>query len=94
VAVPAIYCAFLLVAIAALYGRYQGVLSRTRPRIVLNVLAVAWLAFETVNVAWPRTSVAPLDAPFYQVWAAPMVVGVIAVAGLAYLFTARPTDGR
>jgi amino acid transporter len=74
--------------------RYQGVLSRTRARIVLNVLAVAWLAFETVNVAWPRTSLAPLDAPWYQVWAAPMVVGAIALAGLAYLFTARPTDGR
>jgi amino acid transporter len=90
----AIYCAFLLTAIAALYGRHQGVLSRTRTRVTLNVLAVAWLAFETVNVAWPRTSLAPLDAPWYQVWAAPMVVGVIAVAGLAYLFAAKPTHGR
>ena len=90
----AIYCAFLLTAIAALYGRHQGVLSRTRTRVMLNVLAVAWLAFETVNVAWPRASLAPLDAPWYQIWAAPMVVGVIAVAGLAYLFAAKPTHGR
>lgn len=90
----AIYCAFLLTAIAALYGRAQGVLSRARSRVALNVLAVAWLAFETVNVAWPRASLAPLDAPWYQVWAAPMVVGVIAVVGLAYLFGAKPTNAR
>ena len=90
----AIYCAFLLTAIGALYARTQGMLSRARSRVVLNVLAVAWLAFETVNVAWPRASLAPLDAPWYQVWAAPMVVGVIALAGFAYLFGAKPTHGR
>ncbi|WP_372518125.1 APC family permease [Solirubrobacter ginsenosidimutans] len=86
----AIYCAFLLVAVAALAGRYQGVLSRSKARIVLNVLAVAWLAFETVNVAWPRTSLAPVGAPWYQVWAAPMVVTLITLAGLAYLAVAKP----
>jgi hypothetical protein len=58
--------------------------------MVLNVLAVLWLAFETVNIAWPRTSLAPLGAPWYQVWAAPMVVAAITVAGLAYLAIARP----
>jgi hypothetical protein len=47
---------------------------------VLNVLALAWLAFETVNVAWPRTSRSPLDAPGCQVRAAPVIVAVIAVA--------------
>ena len=35
--------------------------------------------------------IAPPDAPFYQVWAAPLLLGVIVVAGLAYLFIARPT---
>ena len=54
-------------------------------------LAVAWLAFETVNIAWPRASLAPLGAPWYQVWAAPMVVAAITVIGLAYLVLARPT---
>ena len=58
---------------------------------MVNVLAVAWLAFETVNIAWPRASLAPLDAPWYQVWAAPMVVAAITVIGLAYLALARPT---
>ena len=86
----AIYCAFLLVAVAALYGRFQGVLSRSRARIVLNVGAVAWLAFETVNVAWPRESLAPVGAPWYQVWAAPMVVAAITAVGLSYLAIAKP----
>ena len=58
--------------------------------MVVNVLAVAWLAFETVNIAWPRESLAPLGAPVYQVWAAPLVLALIAVVGIAYLLLARP----
>ena len=53
--------------------------------MVLNVLAVLWLAFETVNITWPRASLAPVGAPWYQVWAAPMVVAAITVIGLIYL---------
>jgi amino acid transporter len=84
----AIFVAFLLIAIAALYARTQGVLSRRG--MVLNVLAVGWLAFETVNIAWPRESLAPVGAPWYQVWAAPMVVAAITLIGLVYLAAARP----
>jgi amino acid transporter len=92
----AIYVSFLLLALGALAARATG---RWRPAghvqlgrwgLVLNVLAVAWLAFETVNIAWPRTSLAPPGAPWYQVWAAPLVLAVIAVVGLAYLTAARP----
>ena len=53
-------------------------------------LAVVWLAFETVNIAWPRASLAPPGAPVYQVWAAPIVLAVIAVVGLVYMLIARP----
>ena len=84
----AIFVSFLLIAVAALYARTQGVLS---PRgMVWNVLAVLWLAFETVNIMWPRASLAPLGAPWYQVWAAPMVVAAITVVGLIYLAVAKP----
>ena len=94
----AIYVSFLMTAVAALIARVRGT---WRPAglvrlgtagTVVNVLAVGWLAFETVNIAWPRESIAPPDAPFYQVWAAPIVLGVIAVAGLAYLVVARPHE--
>jgi len=57
---------------------------------VANILAVVWLTFETLNIAWPRSSIAPPGAPFYQVWAAPLVLAVIAVTGLAYLLIASP----
>ena len=67
-----------------------GAFNLGRWGLPLNVLAVAWLAFETVNIAWPRESLAPPDAPFYQVWAAPLVLAVIGVVGLAYLVLAKP----
>ncbi len=84
----AIYVSFLLTALAALIARLRG--TRVRKGLTVNVLAVAWLAFETVNIAWPRESLAPPDAPFYQVWAAPLVLAVIAAAGLGYLAAAKP----
>ena len=92
----AIYVAFLLVALAALVARVRGTWIPTgairlgRLGIAVNALAVAWLAFEVVNIAWPRESLAPPGAPVYQVWAAPIVLAAIALGGLAYLVVARP----
>jgi len=92
----AIYVSFLMTAVAALIARLRG---SWRPAgairlgfggTVLNVLAVGWLAFETINIAWPREALAPPGAPFYQVWAAPIVLAVIATAGVGYLLVARP----
>ncbi len=91
-----IYVAFLLVAIAALVARLRGTwvpagrVRLGRAGVVVNALAVAWLSFETVNIAWPRTSLAPPGAPAYQVWAAPIVLAVIGIAGGSYLLVARP----
>jgi hypothetical protein len=59
-------------------------------RAIGRAAAVAWLAFETVNIAWPRASLAPPGAPLYQVWAAPILLAVIGVVGLTYLALARP----
>ena len=92
----AIYVAFLLTALAALIARTTGrwvpagTVQLGRAGLVVNALAVGWLAFESVNIAWPRESLAPPDAPLYQVWAAPIVLGVIGIVGLAYLLLARP----
>ena len=62
----AIYCAFLLIAVAALVARVRGTwvpagpIQLGRTGTLLNAAAVLWLAFETVNIAWPRASLAPL----------------------------------
>lgn len=87
----AIYLAFLLIALAALTARVRGTwrpaghVQLGRAGVVINVAAVVWLAFETVNISWPRTSLAPPGAPVYQVWAAPILLAVIGLAGAAYL---------
>jgi amino acid transporter len=86
----AVYVAFLLVALAALVARVRGRWRPGRRGLVVNALAVAWLSFETVNIAWPREALAPPGAPVYQVWAAPLVLAVIAAGGFAYLLLAKP----
>jgi amino acid transporter len=97
-----IFVSFFLVACAALWGRLRGSWTPARPRLgrlglIVNALAVAWLGFEAVNISWPREALAPPDAPWYQIWAAPLVLGLITVVGLVYLAAARPhrrlTDG-
>jgi len=92
----AIYVAFLLIALAALIARVRGSwkpgghVQLGRAGVFINAAAVAWLLFETINIAWPRTALAPPGAPFYQVWAAPLVLAVIAVLGFGYLLIAKP----
>jgi amino acid transporter len=92
----AIYVAFLLIALAALIARVRGTWTPAgrvqlgRFGLALNALAVAWLSFEAVNIAWPRESLAPPGAPAHQVWAAPLVLGLIALVGGSYLVLAKP----
>ena len=92
----AIYVSFLLVAVAALVARVRGSwkpgghIQLGRAGLVLNAVAVAWLAFETVNIAWPRASIAPPGAPFYQVWAAPIVLLLITATGIVYYSVRAP----
>jgi amino acid transporter len=92
----AIYVAFLLVALAALIARVRGSwrpagrVQLGRFGLIINIAAVLWLSFETVNIAWPRRSLAPPGAPEYQVWAAPIVLVAIAALGALYLVIVRP----
>lgn len=91
-----IYVVFFLIALGALIARLRGTwkpagrIRLGRAGLAINVLAVIWLAFEAVNIAWPRESLAPPGAPVYQIWAAPMVLAAIAAVGFAYLLVAKP----
>ncbi|MEU5523820.1 APC family permease [Streptomyces sp. NPDC047860] len=91
------YFIFLTVAavalVARLRGRWkpaEGELRLGRTGLVINVLAVAWLLFEAVNVAWPREELAPASGSWVQVWAVVLVFSVLLAIGLVYVATAKP----
>lgn len=89
-----IYLTFLIVSTAALIGQLRGTWvpdGNRRVALGVNVLAVAWLLFETVNIGWPRTLLNPVGAAWYQVWAAPLICAVILITGVAYFAVAKPT---
>lgn len=91
------YIVFLIIAVTALVTRLNG---RWNPKdgafrlgplgFVINILAVAWLAFEAVNVAWPRPEFAAPGAPFITVWAVIVIFSVLMAVGLIYLIIAKP----
>lgn len=88
---------FLIVTTSALYARLsgrwdpaKGALQLGRKGLAVNWLAVFWLLFEAVNVAWPRELLAPPGAPWFQVWAVVLVFSALALFGLTYLALAKP----
>lgn len=91
------YFVFLSVAVVALIARLTG---RWRPAegrvhlgragLVINVLAVVWLLFEAINIAWPRVELAPVDGSWVQVWAVVLVFSALLVVGLVYVAIAKP----
>ncbi|MGW4032940.1 APC family permease [Streptomyces sp. NPDC004838] len=91
------YFIFLTVAVVALAARLTGRwnpaagrLRLGRTGLVINVVAVVWLLFEAVNIAWPRVELAPADGSWVQVWAVILVFSVLFVAGLLYVAIAKP----
>ncbi|MEU8132780.1 APC family permease [Streptodolium elevatio] len=91
----ALYLTFLAIAFAALVARVRGTwvpsgIRLGRVGLVINIGAVLWLAFEFVNITWPRKLLAPPDAPAYQVWAAVIGIALVLGTGLVYLVAARP----
>jgi hypothetical protein len=92
------YITFWLVCVAALYARLTGRwtpagrFSLGRLALPVNVAAVVWLTFEAINIAWPRSVLAPPGAPFWQVWAIVLIFGVLLVVGAVYVLVGRPQD--
>ncbi|WP_329487001.1 APC family permease [Kitasatospora sp. NBC_01246] len=92
----ATFLPFFLLSVAALVARLRGVwrpsgqVSYGRAGTVINALAVLWTGLEVVNICWPRSILAPPGAPWYQVWAALLGVGLVTLAGVGYLLVRRP----
>ncbi|WP_443693655.1 APC family permease [Pseudomonas protegens] len=91
------FMVFLIVIGCALVHRLRGrwrpdagVFNLGRWGLPVNLAAFVWLLFESVNVAWPRESLAPPGAPWFQVWAVVLVFSTLAVLGLIYMVLAKP----
>jgi amino acid transporter len=79
------YTAFALPVLGAawvrLRGRWEpGVWSLGRWGGVITYVAAVWLVAEIVNIAWPRAS---LYGSGYLSWGVPLMMGILAVTGLA-----------
>lgn len=65
---------------ARLTGRWNPDLGRLklgRWGLVINIVAFAWALFELINIAWPRSYAISVDAPWWQLWATPLVLAGI-----------------
>jgi amino acid transporter len=93
-ATGAYYVGFLAPVVAALWLRRQGrwrdvsgpFVLRGRGGTIVNVVAAAWLVFETINIAWPRYT----DLPWWQNWAFLLGMGAFGLLGLVYFLMQRP----
>ncbi len=77
---------------ARLTGRWNPALGELKLGawgLVINVLAFLWSLFELINIAWPRTYVVSVDAPWWQLWAIPMVLGSILGVTTLYILINR-----
>ena len=86
------YLTFALVLVAALLARRRGTwqvgpFTLGRWSLPVGIAALAWAAFETINVAWPREIVSGPD--WYLQWAVVLVVGLLAVVGWVVYATVR-----
>lgn len=79
-----LYAMFAMTTGVGLYTRLTG---RWNPALgelklgawglAINAVAFIWSVFEFVNIAWPRTYAVSPDAPWWQLWAIPLVLGSI-----------------
>ncbi|WP_205697038.1 APC family permease [Conexibacter sp. SYSU D00693] len=85
------YIAFAFPVFGALASRLRGTWADGdwkvgRMGLAVNVAAAAWLAFEIVNIAWPRLP----DAAWYVNYGAILMVVVVAIGGVAVRAAMRP----
>ena len=80
-------------------GLYTRLIGRWNPALgelklgglglAINVTAFLWSLFEFVNIAWPRAYAVAPDAPWWQLWAVPLVLGSILGVTTLYVLTGK-----
>ncbi|HWH97620.1 MAG TPA: APC family permease [Pseudolysinimonas sp.] len=84
------YIAFFIPIAAVLVARVRrtwrpGVFHLRRAGALVNLLAFVWLAFEILNISWPR----PLGLPWYVEWGCVLMYALLGVLGLVVFFSLR-----
>jgi amino acid transporter len=79
-----LYAMFAMTTGVGLYtrlaGRWNPALGELRLGVwglAINAVAFLWSVFEFVNIAWPRPYAVAPNAPWWQLWAVPLVLGSI-----------------
>ena len=79
-----LYAMFTMTTGLGLYTRLterwnpsRGQLKLGRWGLPINIIAFHWSVFEFINIAWPRAYAVSPDAPWWQLWAVPLVLGSI-----------------
>jgi amino acid transporter len=57
--------------------------------LVINAVAFLWSVFEFSNIAWPRAYAVSPHAPWWQLWAVPLVLGSILGVTTLYILMIR-----
>ncbi len=53
--------------------------------LLINIAAFIWSVFEFMNIAWPRPYATSPNAPWWQLWAVPLVLGSILTVPTLYI---------
>jgi len=75
-----------------LTGRWNPALGELKLGVwglVINAMAFIWSLFEFVNIAWPRAYAVSPNAPWWQLWAVPLVLGSILAVTTLYVLTGK-----
>jgi amino acid transporter len=83
-----LYAMFAMTTGVGLYTRLTG---RWNP--ALGELAFLWSLFEFVNIAWPRAYAVSPGAPWWQLWAVPLVLGSILGGTTLYVLISHVRRG-
>ena len=57
--------------------------------LLINIAAFLWSLFEFINIAWPRPYATSPNAPWWQLWAVPLVLGSILTVTTLYILVGR-----
>jgi len=94
-----LYAMFAMTTGVGLYtrltGRWDPSLGQLKLGVwglLINMAAFVWSVFEFVNIAWPRPYAVSPDAPWWQLWAVPLVLGGILGMTTLYVLFVKQTS--